>query len=233
MNQDTAALDVAQKGIAQAGSQMSPFNQTGDIRQDQLILVIEIDYTQIWFKSGEGIIGDFGFGIGNCSQQAGFSRVGHAHDSDIRDQFQFQPQDFFFPGLAFFSCLWSLVTRVHEVRISPASPPAFADDQSLAFFHQVTEELTRSFIKDNRSGWNLDNTVFSIPTGLVVDTALFPFFRVEPGLVLEGIQGVHMRVDLEDEIPSTTAITTIGAAPGNKFFPVEVDHAIPALAGSY
>ncbi len=100
---------MLQEPVTQPDPFMSPFDQARDISHNDGCIFIQIGNAQVGFDRGEWIISDLGVGIRYGRQKAGFTRIGHADDADIRQQFQFQPNIFFFRGFAFFSSAWSLV----------------------------------------------------------------------------------------------------------------------------
>ena len=61
MNEQPSTFDVAQELNAQAVSFVRAFDQAGNVGHDER-MIARLDNAQIWFESGERVIGNFGLG---------------------------------------------------------------------------------------------------------------------------------------------------------------------------
>jgi len=87
MDQYPRSLDMFEKRIAQSHSLVCAFDQSGDIRQDQICFCVQAGNAQVGFNGGKWIIRNAGFRVGYRCQKAGFARIRNAYNSDIREQF--------------------------------------------------------------------------------------------------------------------------------------------------
>ena len=90
MQQQTRALQMAQKLVAQTGAFGRAFDQTGHVGDDKTLLGGHAHHAQIRVQGGERVVGDLGAGVGDGADQGGFTGVGHAQQSDIGQHFEFE-----------------------------------------------------------------------------------------------------------------------------------------------
>ena len=113
--------------------------------------------------------------------------------------------------------------------IAPAATAALSQDEILAGGH-IHNDLTGGRIPHNRAARHLDDE------RLAALTAHFPALAVLTclGSVLALIPEVQQRgqiiVDPQDDAAAMAAVTAVGTAGGNIFFPVECHRAVTALA---
>ena len=67
--------------------------------------------------------------------------------------------------LASFCCARGLIPRGCKVLVAAPAPPTFADDELLPSFCQVTEQIPRFSVINDRSRRDVNNEVFSAPPG--------------------------------------------------------------------
>ena len=82
MDEQAAALDVAQKLMAQPGAGVGALDQARNIGQHQVTMV-QHHHAQIGLQGGKGIISDFRPGLADYRQQGAFPGVGHPDQPDI------------------------------------------------------------------------------------------------------------------------------------------------------
>lgn len=87
---------------------MCVFDQVGDICYGKIV-VVNLDDVKIGMQCCEGIIGDFGFGCGDCCQKGGFVCIWKVDKIGIGDQFQMQLDLFFFVFKVWIGFVWCLV----------------------------------------------------------------------------------------------------------------------------
>ena len=54
--------------------------------------------------------------------------------------------------------------------------------------------------------------------------------RDQPGVIVEGLQVIDMAVHSQDHIASFRPVTSVRTAAGDKLFPTETDHPVPAIS---
>ena len=103
--------------MTEADSLGGSFDQTRDIRHDKALAAVDIHNSQMRIQSGEMVIGDLGTGVADAGNQRGFTHVWKSHETDIRDDLEFQLDPELLAGLSrlgVFRCLhgWSGVMHV-------------------------------------------------------------------------------------------------------------------------
>ena len=64
MDQQTAAVDVPQEVVAQAGALAGALDDAGDVRHDEADALIHVHHAQVGEQGGEVVVGDLGLGLG-------------------------------------------------------------------------------------------------------------------------------------------------------------------------
>ena len=78
MHNHRAALNVAQKLQAQALAFTGARDQPGHIRNGVAVRA-GLNHTQVWYQSGEGIVGNLGARRAHGGNQGGFTGAGVTH----------------------------------------------------------------------------------------------------------------------------------------------------------
>ena len=79
MNQQAAAVNVAQKFVAQARTFACALDNTGDVGHYKACAAVYIDHAEVGVKGGEMVIGNLGIGAADYAQECGFAYVGEAY----------------------------------------------------------------------------------------------------------------------------------------------------------
>ena len=100
MQQQAGALQVAQKLVAQASAVGCAFDEAGHIGHDKAFFGAHTHHAQVGVQGGEGVVGDFGAGVGHRRNKGGLARVGHAQQAHIGQDFEFELQRKALAGVA-------------------------------------------------------------------------------------------------------------------------------------
>src|SRR5271154_3693573 len=128
MNENPRSLDMAQELDSESGAEMSALDKAGHIGDDIAFFVRRFAYgddSEIRFKGGEGVVGDFGFGCGDAGDQRGLACVGVADQTHVRKQLQFETVVAFFAEAPGLGLAWSLVRGGGEVLVAATSATTF------------------------------------------------------------------------------------------------------------
>ena len=109
---------MAQESYSYSFAFMGSFDDSRDVRHDEGLVVIVLDYSEVRFESGECIIGDLRFGCSDGCQQGGFARIGETYQADIGQKFEFQDEPTFLSFLSWLGISRSLVCRCLEIVVS-------------------------------------------------------------------------------------------------------------------
>jgi hypothetical protein len=124
MQQDAAALDMAEKAVAETGAFMRAFDQAGDIRQHEFAAV-GIHHAELRMQRGEGIVGDLRFCRADLGEERRFAGIGQADEARVSDQFQPQPDPALFALLSGIGVARRAVGRCLEMRVAEPAIAAF------------------------------------------------------------------------------------------------------------
>ena len=113
--------------------------------------------------------------------------------------------------------------------VAPAAPAAFGDDEILAGGHVHNDLIGFGIPNHGASGHVDDQRIAPL-------AAHFPAEAIEAclggilALVTEVQQCGHVIVDMKNDTAAVTAVTTVRAAGGHIFLPVEGNGAVPSAA---
>ena len=77
---------------AQARAFRGAFDQAGDVGQHEALAHRQVDHAEVGGQGRERIVGDLGRGGGGRGQEGRLAGVGQAHEADVGDQLQPQPE---------------------------------------------------------------------------------------------------------------------------------------------
>src|SRR6185312_11299935 len=128
---DVATLGMAEKAVAQPDAAMRTFDQAWQVREHEVALVDTHD-AKLRLQRGEGIVRDFRPGSGNAGEKRRLARIWHADQACVRDQFQFEDDDFLFARLSGIGMSRCLIGRALEMGIAEAAVAATQELQALS-----------------------------------------------------------------------------------------------------
>ena len=202
-------------------------NDAGDVRHDEGHALIYINNPQIGIQGRKVIVGDLRVGVGGDGKQGGFTHVGKAHQTHVRQKLQLQNHVPLLPLEAGLGKSGNLTGGGGVMGIAPAAPSALGEDEVLAGGH-VHNDLICFGVPDDGTPGNLDDQVFpSLArhfSALTADTG--------GGLVLALVAEIQKSgqvvVDPENDAAAMPAVAAVRAAGGHIFFPVERHRSIAA-----
>ena len=116
--------------------------------------------------------------------------------------------------------------------VSAPTPATFGNGQALAIRGQISDQLIRYRIIDQRAGWYFDDHIRSGFSRHIVLAAASAILGSETRHMPEGRQGVQVSGHFENDIPTPAAIAAIRPATRDELFAVEMDSAISTAAGT-
>ena len=96
--------------------------------------------------------------------------------------------------------------------VSEAALAAGGNDDLLAIVKNFNEDFTGLGILDNRTQWHIDVRVLSVCTVLVLASARFTVLSDDVAGVLEVQQRPILGIASNDDVPSASTVTAVGAA---------------------
>ena len=230
MDQQTAAVNVAQKIMAQARPLSRALNDTRNIGHHKGDALIHINDPQVGEEGGKMVVGNLGPGIGCHREQGGLSHVGEAHKAHICQKLQLQNHIPALPRQTHLGKAGHLPGGGGKVFIAPAATAATRQNKVLVPRH-VHNDLLRLRVPDHRSPGNLNYQIFSPLPSAAGALSIAAGGRS----ILPFVPEVHQRgqivVDPEDHAAAVAAIAPIWAACRHIFLPVKRHRAVAALSG--
>ena len=86
VQEQSAAVDVPQEIVSQSRAFRRALDDAGDVRHNEGHALIHVDDPKVGIQCGKMVVGDFRVGVGGDGKQGGFSHVGEAHQSHVRQQ---------------------------------------------------------------------------------------------------------------------------------------------------
>ena len=230
VNQEAGPLQVAQEAQPQPGAFARPFDQAGDVRHDEA-LVVDADDAEVRLERGEGVIGDLGSRRRDRREQGGLAGVGVADQADVGDDLQLQLDVALLPRLAAGGELRRALHRRGEVHVAQAALAAAGDHHPLAVLQHVRQQLAARHVSHHRPDGDGDGDVRPGPAVALGRAAGFARLALEDALEAEGEQGVLGAVALDVDAAPAPAVAAVRAAAGDELLAAHVHRPVAALAG--
>src|SRR4029077_10314625 len=157
--------------------------------------------------------------------------VGIAHQSDIGQQLEFQPKDFFFSGKTLLVLTRRLVRAGGKVLIAASAAPAVRHHHALVRLREIVQALAGLFVIHNSADRDLEHHAFAVAPGAVgafaVTSALTLVLRVET----EVDQRIVALARFQADVAATAAVAAGRAAARDKLLPAKGHASIATVAG--
>src|SRR6266702_368576 len=120
MQQDAAALDMAEEAVAEPRALVRALDQAGDVGEHEFAAVA-LDHAELRVERRERVIGDLGPGRAHRRAQGRLASGGGADDAGVRDQLEAWPTGALLARLAGVGMARRSVGRGLEMRIAEAA----------------------------------------------------------------------------------------------------------------
>ncbi len=231
MQDHAGTFGMAEEARTEAGAFMGAFDEPRQIG-NQEITARSAHHAELRIERGEGIIGDLGSCRGDARKKSGFARIGKADQPNVGDQFQPQPDGFFFPRLAGIGMARCLIGRALEMGVAKTAISAPQDADACARLGEIGDQALVVFLIDLRAHRHSHDCIRAVGARHVLAHAGTAAFRRDvllEAVVDEGVQVLHR---LHPDIAPIAAIAAIGTAVLDEFLAAERNAAIPAFAGA-
>ena len=230
MQQQAAALHMAQEVMAQTNAIGSTFDQAGDIGADKALFRANAHNAQNGGQRGKVIVCNFGACRADGADQGGLAHIGEADQANVRDHFQFQSQVHILTGQAGLGKARDLTGGGGKAGITPTAAAAFGHNNRGIAGKIRHDQAGLGFFQHGAAG-HADDQVVSVLAFLAGTAAIFAIGGGILALITEIHQGGQVWVRLEHDVAAAAAIAAVRAASRDELFAVEADRAIAALAG--
>ena len=230
VDQQAAAVDVAQEVVAQAGAFAGALDDAGDVRHDEADTLVHVHHAQIGVEGGEVVVGDLGVGLAHHAQKRGFAHVGEAHQPHVGQQLQLQHHVVGLAGQARLGKAGHLAGGGGEMLVAPAAAAAPAQDEGLIVGH-ILNDLVGLGVTHQRAPGYPDGQALAVLAGLAAALAVHTVGGHVFALVAEVHQGGHIVVHLQDDGAAVAAVAAVGTACRYVFLTVKGNGTVAAVTG--
>ena len=119
------------------------------------------------------------------------------------------------------------------MNIPPSAVSAPEKEKVLLFLTEIPDDKSCLTIFDYGTGRQRNNYIFSVFSVTAPAFAVFAVFGSEILFIPKMREGTEIPPDREDHTPAPASVAPRGAAPGDKFLPVESHTAVPAIPRGY
>ena len=231
VQEDGAALDVGEEGVAEAPALVGALDQAGDVGHDELGAV-DADDAEAGVQRGEGVVGDLGPGVGGGAEEGRLAGVRQADEAGVGDQLQPQPERALDALLAGIGVARRLVGRGLEAQVAPAAVAALGEQHPLAGAGQVGDQRLAVLVEDLGADRHLEHDVVGALAGALRAAAGLAVLGEEMLLVAIVDQGVEALDRLGDHVAAAAAVAAARAAELDELLAAEGDAAVAAGTGA-
>ena len=232
MEEESAAVDVAQEIVTQTSAFGGAVNESGDIGGHEAVASRHLDNAQIGGEGGEMVVGDLGTRRADAGQQGGLTHAGVADEAHVGDHLQLHEDLPLLAAGAVLGELGSLAGGGGEVAVAPApSAASAADVVRAAVLGHIVNDLARGGVLDDSPFRHREDQILSVGTVELLGHAVTAVLGGEVVLVAVSQQGIGTLVHAKDDITAIAAVTPAGAAVGDVLLSVEGNGTVPAVAG--
>jgi len=206
---------------------MRPLHQSRQVGHDEGIEVARRDDPEHRLQGRERVVPHPRRRVRQPPQQRRLPDVRQAHQAHVREQLQRQAQGAFFPLRPRRGDARRPPRRALEVDVPLPAATAARHAHAFPGCGQVGQRAPRGLVLDDRAGGDEEHAVGPVlsehlprlPTGAVP--------RREALLVPEAQERVHVRVDLEHDIPAVPPVAAVRAPFRDELLPPEGDAPVP------
>ena len=230
MQQQAAAVDMAQKVMTEAGALARALDDARDVRHDEVLLLAHGNHAQIGDKGREVVVCDLGTRRRNHAQQRRLADVRKADQTDVREQLELEHDVALHTRQTRLREARRLTGRGREMGVAPAAVAALCRDIRLVIRH-ILHDLSGFLVADDRAARHADHEVRAILALAALAAARLARRSHVFLLVAEVEKRGQVVVHLEDDRTASSAVAAVRTARRNILFAVEADLAVAALAG--
>ena len=230
MDEEAAAVDVAEEVVAEAGALAGALDDAGDVRHHEADALLHPDDAEIGVEGGEVVVRDLGLGLGDHAEEGGLAHVGEADEAHVRKELQLQDDIVALAGEARLGEAGDLAGGGGEMHIAPAAPASLTEDVGLGGGH-ILDDLAGLGVPHQGAPGDPDHEVLAVLAGFPGALAVHAVGGHVFALVAEVHQGGHVVIHLQDDAAAPAAVAAVRAAGGHVFLPVEGHDAVTAVAG--
>ena len=229
MQQQTAAVDMAQEVVAEARTLARALDDARNIRHDKVLLLTDRNHAEVGHQSREVVVCDLRARGRNHAQQRGLADIREADQTDIGQQLQLKDNVALHARQTRLGKTRCLTRRRCKMRVAPAAVAALGCYKRLAVGH-ILHDLTGFLVTDDRAARYANDQVRTVLALAALAAARLTGSRDILFLVAEIKQRGQIVVHLEDDRAAAAAVAAVRTAGCHILFAVETNLAVTALA---
>src|SRR5437899_8015893 len=229
MQENAAALDVAEETVAESRAFMRTLDQARNIGEDELAAV-DLDHAELGMQRRERVVGDLRLGRAHRREEGRLARVGQPDNARVRNQLQAQPDRELLAGLAGIGMARRTVGRTLEMGVAEAALAAARDHRPLSYIREVCEQGLTVLLVDLRAGRHLQHDIVAACAVAVFAHAAAAVLGLEMLLVAVVDECVEPVDRLHDHVAALAAVAAVRPAELDEFLAPERHAAVPAGA---
>ena len=230
MQQQAAALDMAQKVMAQTDTIGRTLDQTRNIGTDKALLRTDADNTQHRGQRREVVVRDLGARRRDDADEGGLAHIREADQAHIGNDLQLKLEVHVLTGQAGLGELGDLAGRGGKVAVAPAAAATLGHDHWLGAGQVGHDEVGLGLLQHGAARY-ADDKVITVRTAHSLGATVLAVGCGVFALVAEVHQGGQVIVRHKDDVAAAAAVTAVRATRRHEFFAVEGHRAVAALAG--
>ena len=229
MQQQAAALHMAQEVMSQTDALAGTLDQAGDVGADKACALRHGYNAQRGHQRGEVVVCDLRLGCADGGNEGGLTHIGEADQTHIGDQLQLQRHLNVFAGHTGLCKLGDLSGGSGKMRIAVAAAATLCNGD-WGVVGQVRNDKAALGVLDDGAQRHLDDKVLRVFAVAQACTALAALRGHILALIAEIHQGGQVIVHHKDDIAAAAAVAAVRAASGHEFFTVKAHRTVAALA---
>ncbi len=225
---------MAKESIAQALAVMGPFNQAGNIRDDQGRngFVSRFQQSKTGLQGGEGVVRDLGTRSRHAGNEGALAGIGQSQKADVGQKAEFEKERASLPFSSLFRPLGSLIPGIGEAGVSLASPTPLGHQAFRPRNIQVGEKKTGLAVQNAGSDWNIHHNGFSLGSGTLVAAPLSTVDGIGGIPARHPEKGMLMLHRSNDHVAAVAAVAPVRSPLGHELLPAKGPASVPAAAAT-
>ena len=229
MQQQSAAINVAQEVVAQTGTLARALDNTRNIGHDEVLLLTDRNHAEVGHQSREVVVCNLRARRRDHAQQRGLSDIREADQTDIGQQLQLKDNVALDPRQTRLGKTRCLTRRRCKMRVAPAAVAALCRDIRLVIRH-ILHDLSGFLVADDRAARHADDEVRAVLALAALAAARLAGRRDILFLVAEVQKRRQIVIHLEDDRAAAAAVAAVRTALRNELLAAEASGTIAAFA---
>ncbi len=224
-------LDVPEELMTQPLALARALDQPGNVGHHHLEPVVGADDAEIRLQRGEGVVGDLRLRRGDAADQRRLAHVGEADDGHVGQQLQLEPQPALLAVLTLLGERGSPPPVGQEPGVAPTPLPRLGRLPAVAVVAEVGQRRAGGVVEHHRSDRNLHLEIAPPGPVAVGPPAVGAVVGLAMGMITKRQQRGDVAIGDQPDRAAVTAVTAVGAAPGDVGLPAERHTARAAVTG--